>query len=839
MKKLTFLIFAAAAFSVSAVSLKKGADPVVQNDSYTIQFAKKSGSRGKFVKINGKKLPYFMVTPTVYLNGERPKWDGQYSESSDTRISRAALKVTQEIVSESADKVVLKFTYPFQRGDITEQVTFDDSNLIRYDVVLNYNGRLGRFDLGTHLNWHNSEEIVHYPDRSLARGVWHSYGKVVEGPSWRYVWYGRDKIGYGLVAPKNRQLAGISYFVMRTKDGWDNNTSHMNITYSPLGQCGLKGTLKFTFYVIAGGNPETAEKLAASILGKESKVGFFTYETEKLVIRPGQNNKILADLRNTTGKKADLTLKTTINYGLDTEKTVDVRKVSLNAGEIKKIKIPVSFPAEAQRGVAIRTDMTDASGKLLDRKMDFCSITNFAPRDTGFGIINVGQVYQHGSQDTWNQLFKDNYVGGYEYYCWTPSTIFGLAPDFESWIPQTEQNYRSRISKAFLQELIGNAHSKGVGVYAWITGLWSYKEALRRPEWVQFTKNGQPNIYSGSVNPDGSRRVVVKANMFYPDRAAIWGKEMADSVSMFGWDGCRWDWGFVPSLPNDPLYHGDLAEDWYDFRGTPSSELFPDPDKTGVECLKAWRKEVESRHPNFIFGTNYGSRDEAWNNSPGYHKAAATNAVVLFEDMLGFREEKWNTFEKWGNELARRCDRVRPYNAAPLVGAMSGLPPTSVSYQLANYTCASAGVKWWAGINKIFHSGIPERNRFFLRFAEYYFDTAFLRPKKCPVELVSPVNVLFKPFVRERKTAEGREVVVPFVNQPEENGHICEFHMKPPVRKNFPIKLDLKPGETATAWFMDPNAPEKAVKLDVKDGIVTVPEVEYGAMVLFQCKGGK
>ena len=92
--------------------------------------------------------------------------------------------------------------------------------------------------------------------------------------------------------------------------------------------------------------------------------------------------------------------------------------------------------------------------------------------------------------------------------------------------------------------------------------------------------------------------------------------------------------------------------------------------------------------------------------------------------------------------------------------------------------------------------------------------------------------------MRERKTEEGREVVVPFVNLPEENSYICEFHMKPPVRK-FSCKLALKPGETATAWFMNPNAPEKAVKLEVKNGTVTVPELEYGAMVLFQCKGGK
>ena len=838
MKKVFLLMLTAAAFTASAVTLEKGKDWVVRNSYYTLRLEKNHGYAARLIMLNGKKIPYGMVTPAVFLNGERPKWDGQYSENGDTRISRAALKVTPEAVTVSPDKIVLRLSYPFPCGKIVEQMTFDDTSLIRYDVTLNHTGRLGSFRLNSQLNWHNSRGVLFYPDRKMVRGVWHSHGNAVEGAAWRYVWYGKDRIGLGMIAPEQKALAGLEYSLMRKQDGWSSNCADMGIFFAPLGQYGTKGKFKFSFYLIAGGDPKTAEKLAESILGKENKVGFFTYETEKLVIRPGQDNSILGELRNSTGKKADLKVKTVINYGLDTEKTVDVRKVSLKAGEIRAMKIPVRFPAEAQRGVAIRTDVTDASGKLLDRKLDFCSITNYAPRDAGFGIINVGQACQHGAQDTWNQILKDNYVGAYEYYCWAPSVIFGLAPSYETWIPQTEHNFRSRISRTFLKTLVNNAHSKGVGVYAWITGLWSYKEALQRPEWVQFTQNGQPNIYSGRVYPDGSRRVVVKANMFYPDRAEIWGKEMADSVDMFGWDGCRWDWGFVPSLPSDPLFQNAIADDWYDWRGRPSSKLFPDPDKTGVECLKAWRKAVETRHPNFVFGTNYGSSDEAWKNSPGYHKLAATNALVLFEDMLGFRYEKWNTFEKWGDELARRCDRVRPYNAAPVVGAMSGLPQNSVSYQLANYTCASAGVKWWAYATKTLLSGTPQRNRFFLRFAEYYFDTAFRRPAKCPVELTAPAKVLFKPFVRERKTAEGREVVVPFVNQPEENGHICEFHLKPPVRK-FSCRLALKPGETATAWFMNPNAPEKAFKLDVKDGTVTVPELEYGAMVRFQCRGGK
>jgi hypothetical protein len=247
---------------------------------------------------------------------------------------------------------------------------------------------------------------------------------------------------------------------------------------------------------------------------------------------------------------------------------------------------------------------------------------------------------------------------------------------------------------------------------------------------------------------------------------------------------------------------------------------------------------MAKRHPKFIYGTNYSSSERSWNMNPEYHKEAARDALVLFEDMNGYASADRKTFELWGNELALRTDLVRRYNGSPVVGAMYGLPAYSVSYHLANYTCAAAGVKWWTYGGSLGLARGPERNRYFMRFAEWYYETSYLRPAECPVEIDKGINVLYKIFARERKTAGGREVVVPIVNMPEENWNVCEFHMPPPVRK-VPVKLKMKAGETAEAWLMTPQSPEKAVKLEVKDGVATVPALKDAAMVLFRCKGGK
>lgn len=828
-------LVSAAAFGVTLE--KKGDAWIVKSKGYTAHFEKSEGYRPRFSRLSGKKVPYSSATPQIFLSGERDKWVGQYA-ADDSLVMRHSLKVVPKVISQNSEKIVLEFSYPFPGGTAVERVSLDDSDLIRYETSIAHHKRLSNHAFNINLTLNDFGGIF-YPDRKRVPGVWMANGTFVEGASWRYAWFEKSKVGIGVIALPNKELAGIEYSMQNKKEGWQSNCGLMQIIYSPLGQAGKSGKFQFEYLLIAGANPEKAQQYAEQFLGKEDKFYVASYETEKLTIRPGEKNKILAELRNPAATAATLTMKTYIVYGLDTEKLISTDSVSLKAGEIRTLEIPLVFPSDAKLGIAIRTEFYDAAGKLVARNMEFCSVTEFSPRDTGFGIINAGQANQHGAQEAWNNIYKKNYVGAYEYYCWAPSTIFGLAPQEETWVPHTEANYGTPLSKKFLKGLVDNAHSKGVGVYAWITGLWNYKVGIQHPELLQYCQNGQPNVYNGSLRRNGSRRMVLKPNMFTPELAAMWGDEMADSIAMFGWDGCRWDWTFIPAAANDPLYMGEHNEDWYNHKGVPQSKLFPDPDRTGTECLKAWRAAVAKRFPNFIYGTNYNSGPEGWRDYPLYHKEAARNGLVLFEDMLNYSRKDVATFELWGDELARRCDMVRPYNGAPVVGAMRGLPMNSVSYHLANYTCASAGVKWWAYANRKLVERSAERNRYLLRFAEYYFGTEFMRPAKMPVTLAADQKVLYKPFVRERKTDDGREIVIPVVNMPENNGYICEFHQTPAVRKNVAFRVALNPGETATAWLMTPQNPERAVKIPVKNGVVTVTELTDACMVLIQCKGGK
>ena len=214
---------------------------------------------------------------------------------------------------------------------------------------------------------------------------------------------------------------------------------------------------------------------------------------------------MLVQIRNAEQKK-DVVLNTVISYSLNSEKTVHSTKLSLQPGEIRDLKIPVKLPEDAKFGIAIRTEMLDESGRMIDCGKEFFSVSDFVPRDLSFGITNANLLYNEGMAEVQNSGFKRRYVGAYEYYCWAKSVIGALAPEDDEWIPNTEHSMDKVLTKKMVKKLVADAHSKGVGVYSWITGLWDYHYAFRYPERLQYNKDGQPNIYGGNVYPDGRRR---------------------------------------------------------------------------------------------------------------------------------------------------------------------------------------------------------------------------------------------------------------------------------------------------------------------------------------------
>lgn len=811
-----------------AVTLEKNEKEwTVKNQFYTVKFEKKNDYIPRFIQINGKNLDWTVASPSLMLNRETEVFRKLYN-SSDSAVSLRSMQIKPESVEVSPEKIVLRLTGNFSGGSLTQEMIFDNSELIRYQAYLRSSGvYLSRFEVRTGINL-NDDGGIFYPDEKRIPGVWHENGTLTEGHCWKYAWFEKSGVGFGLMTDPVHEIGGVEYSMQNRKEGWNSNYAGIRAISVPLRKFGKNAEIQFRCHLLAGGTPGRAQKIADQILGTRETPYLFSLETEKLHVRPGNENRVFAELRNPGKTAANVRFALRMTYGLNTWKEISSQEITLQAGEKKIAEIPVVFPKDVRHGVTFTGELTSSEGKLLDRKSEVSAVTDFAPRDTAFAIINPEMTHQVGSYHAWNNGFKQNYVGVYGYYSWQPASVFGLVPETETWSPDNSTNYSKQISKQFLKNLISNAHSKGIHVYSWFSPSWNYKVAMQHPDWLLYTADGQPNIYVTAHRRNGARRVMIRPNIYPVDHAAEWGKEFADSIDEFGWDGAYHGFVFVP-VPSD---QGAEAKDWFDHKGRSRAELFPDPGKSGVAGLSAWKREILKRHPQFVPGHS-SLDDEFRKDYPEYFSLACRNSLILMGDMISGYLDRYPTYEEWTRELSRRDNKIRQARGTSAMGTITVKPSHSEAYHLANYAAASSGLKCWGSNSLQIGERSGERNRYLMRFAEYYFGHDFLLPETIPAVQISGKEVLFEPFVRQRSIKGWKEIVIPIVNVCGKDP-VSVFRPETIPAKNLSFRLEgITPSE---AWLMTPWNLENAVKLSIADGVVVIPELRDAALLLIRCK---
>jgi hypothetical protein len=830
----------------AGVTLKQsGKKLTVNNQYYQVEFDGSKGYAMTGLKASGKQA-YVQGELIFSTDGEQEKYIGRYC-TAPRKFMQQRAKVNCSVLNNSSQKAEFKLEWKFPGGSAKDVVScVAGSPLIKHDVELSFNQIM--FEAYYQLDGRNFSssrgESIFYPDKKRIKGVWYN-GFSSFCPTWKFAWNPNKKIGFGIIGPSGQGWASIHYMMRGRKEGWNWDLTRMQLIRKPLRYIKLPGKVNFTFYVIAGGNPQIADKLAIALLPKPKDISIDKVWPQKLITRNGKDNYTTITVTNNGSKAGKVELVSKAIWDVNKDKVIDTRTLTLQPGGTSTFEVnwkgnPMDW------GMTFRTDAY-VDGKLVDSKEEYCAVSNFAPAVAGVSIYNAGNCKQEGSEATWAERLRKGYIGVVEFYCWQSSTINGLAPKVDKWEPHTESQgaYRTVMTKKFLKTFIDDAHKNGVYVYAMITGLFNFRNGLENPEVFQYCKNGQPNLYNGKVYGGEKRFSVGKANAFNEKFAYKWGQEMGRSVDMFGWDGCRWDWAFIPNAPCDPLYQdkmkGKELPDWYDNKGVPSKNLYPDSDAVAAKALKAWRKGVEESHPEFVYGSNGHATAEAFRLTPKHSKARATKSLLLFEYLLNYSGKSLNTWQKWAKELTLDCQRVRPYGAQPMVGFMRGLLPGTVSLNLAQYICFASGVKWWEG--PAVPDGIDRsyiRHRFMVRFSEYYFDNAFrLLPEKRrmkEVKLDGNPRIFWQQFVYERSKNGFRDVTVHLINLPQSD-YICQRHEVPPVRKNVKISVQAVGREKlSAAYAMLPNPKPHAIKLNVSGNTAVLPELTDAAIILFKFK---
>jgi len=594
-------------------------------------------------------------------------------------------------------------------------------------------------------------------------------------------------------------------------------------TYSPpLRWLDLPADVVMSFRITVGVSPAEALALYRGSTPGLPPVEITGLHIEHMIHHTGEPGAAQVTLSNNSGEPRSVRLAGRIEGAIADAYDLPEQRIDLAAGEIRRI--PLQWQNRGEWGFELLVRALDAQDEVLAAAREYFAVADNFSRVGQMTVFNPGwmdQPWEIAPQIEWT---RGNYIGTIEYYCWAPDQVFDLTPDTEEFEPHTESQgaYRARLTRTFLRDLVAAAHDAGLRVVAMDTGMAGLDGALRHPEDVKYTADGQIYLYNGAIH-DGKRFNAVPANVFTPERIRQWAEEMADSVVMFGWDGVRFDWNFIPVSAQDPLYLGGESEAtdehvWFDWQGRSSRELFPEPDRTAAELCGIWRETVAARHPEFIYHGNYQVDERMLAAFPQYTRTVCADSGILREGLLNVAQ-RYPTWRQWSEALMETTRIVRPLGGQPSVGWMRGYAPGSVAHRLIHYCMMAAGYHWYGpALSRYSIDDTWLRFRHALRFSEYFYGPGFL-PVDAPADVVSLAGeglerVLWQPFVFRRETAQSHETLVHLLNLPDSD-YIIQRHEPPPVRRDLAVTVAVPDGETVSGCALllpDPSPHAEAVE---------------------------
>lgn len=823
---------AAVCASLAAVELRESkAVTTVSNKYCTLTI---DNVRGTLKTLSFGKEKYIIYGSQEFrANGEQKTFTGQNSAAAPlTNGNNTKQKV--EVVSKSAEKVVVRceLKKPFMTSVLT--YTFDDSPVIRCRMQADFTEAPADWFYTLRLmNFSSEKKAFFLPERN-SPGVPYDWSYYAPGSGWKFAYSPAASGGIGLVTGTDCQ--GMEYYLNRQSQGFNDLACIRVVAVSPR-RFADKKSAECTFALVAGKLAEKEVFAAVDSLRTVPGISVSVLETAKLMNRPGEKNSVAAFIVNSTDKSRKVNAKVFIETKLADVKKVFDGDIAVPAREAVPFGCGFATSKAMRGGAWVRLVISEDGKVLADAKTAF-AVSDFAPESLRFAWVNSGNCHREGCEDVWSDFLKRNKIGVIEYYLWMRSTVRGLAPEEDTWRPSTESPgyYKDVMSKKFIQNFVKRCQAKGVTVLSSVTGLYNYKEALKEPEQILYCDNGQPSIYNGTIHGNKTRVATFKVHGYTKEFVDAWAKEMIDSCKMFGWQGYRFDWYFIPDAPNDPLYLNTPSPDWRDMYGKTGKEYYPDPDKTAVERLTQYRKIMEKAYPDFIYATNIHANAKSAKRNPGYLRAVSRKSLLIFEYLLGMTHKPRHTFRTWSETLAEDVQRVRVHGGQPAVGFTRNFPSDSVSGNLIQYLCFAAGAKYTGTVVNVRDQ--YERDNFMTRYSEYYFSPDLLRipeeERSGRFRLNREYDIFFRPFICSRTLPSGeREEVIHLINLPK-GKEICRYYPPVPVRKGLELTAVPRGGEKLLSAYAAVPQSASALPLRIAGNAVALPELKDAMIVILR-----
>ncbi|MCK5804459.1 MAG: hypothetical protein KAI66_16595, partial [Lentisphaeria bacterium] len=627
---------------------------------------------------------------------ERPKWTkagfGQAPTHTEANAT-VAIDVTQ-----AAGAVTITGTWTNVAVDVRKTLTFSSGSAV-IDVTYRVHVKRSLEQLAYMLDINDaslSKKGHFWPGdtRHVARMPREADFQLA--PTYAYCTDG--KVGVGLLATDGRGAETLAHMICPPSQ----KRIHLAAYTRSLRWDATPGDIEFGLGIVVGLPANAVAALHRSRNPNLPAIEITELSVAHLIHRTDEPGQATVALTNHSPRLRNITLAAQVTGGISTGRTLQPQTLAIPPAETRSVTL--AWENEGEYGFDLLVEIRAKNGELLDSARKYFAVADHFVKVAQTTVWNPGWMRYDWMTPAMVKMAKNNYVGIIEYYCWAPDQVFDLTPDTETWEPHTESQgaYRTELTRTFLKNVVDSAHASGLRVLAMDTGYASLPGALDHPKRVKYTRDGQMYVYNGNIH-DGKRFNAVVAHLYEPELARAWAEEMCASVDMFGWDGVRFDWNFIPIAPPDPLYMrpdgkkestflAARRQAWYTWDGRSAHDLYPDPDQAGAELCTVYRQTVAAKHPNFIYNVNYSVNHGLFKEYPAYSKVNTTDSGILMESLLNTCFV-YPTWQAWAKVLTDSLSEVRPQGAQPFVGWMREYAPGGIAHRNLHFIMMASGFR--------------------------------------------------------------------------------------------------------------------------------------------------
>jgi hypothetical protein len=834
----SFVLFCSSLFSMDVAELKDKFQ--IRTERFDVLLTK-TGVIESIKTETASKPISTGVSLTAVECGEHRNFQKSYAKNPLVNNQRDISSAKHKVVEKTDSMVVFSFEWENRLIGATQTLSIKEG-LPYLDVNYTVTSKCPLAELYVQLGSNNfSPRTLFYPDgkRYGSNAGWEYHSLL---PGYIFAYDPLLKSGIGLLVDNPENLRSFGYLQRGKAEGFGGNYLYMG-AYSRALRWDVPGE-KFSFNVkIVAGKLEDTFTISKEMLPVREEVLIEKVMPSKLIYWPDEKGEGIVILKNNSSRQEEVDLLVHIKGKIGEEERLLKEKVVMASLQKKEVVLRWDNK-DRNYGYELYAEVAK-TGKVIDAEREYFAVAEQFSSVGHIQVCNPGWMNREGQETYVVPHLRDNYIGIIEYYCWQPDEIYDLTPETEVFEPYTESQsaYRTTITRRFIKDLIKFSNQNGIRVVALQSGFASLANALKHPEDMKYTEDGQILLYNGKIYDNKARFANAPANIYTEEATRLYAKEMVASVDMFNWNGVRFDWGFIPVAAPDPLDIEKKGAVWYDYKGIPADQLFKDPDETGARLLNIWRKEVNSKYPRFEYLTNGSVSEETIRMYPKYTRVATTNSGLLAEYLLNYASDSYNTWGKWADVLVSATQRVRKNGGQPSVGWMRGYAPGGVTHQLLHYITFAAGFHWFGPIGpKYSINDSYKRFAYSLRFSEYFYDTGFKKLPEGTVRVEGSDRILWEPFVYERDLKDGKkEVAVHLINLPQSD-YISMHHEIPETKLNIKISVRLGKGERCervNELLPEPYPHKNELNFKVEKGhlVIDVPELKKSSVVVAEIGG--